>query len=73
MCQSSAESIRSRLHDRCGLAYVDAVNYQGSGGTDVSHHLKNEGAGKAADAKKTTSKPAGASKASAAKKPSKSK
>jgi hypothetical protein len=40
---------------------------------DVSHHLKNEGAGNKADAKKTASKPAGASKASAAKKPTKSK
>ena len=40
---------------------------------DMSHHLKKEGTGSAADAKKTTSKPAGASKASAPKKPTKSK
>jgi hypothetical protein len=39
----------------------------------VSHHLKNESAGKAADAKKSASKPADASKAAAAKKPSKGK
>jgi len=39
----------------------------------VSHHLKNESKGSAADTKKTASKPAGASKASAAKKPAKSK